>query len=282
MTKWTADAVQAAADAWVWVPPDAEQVVTSEYQLIAYPAHFQHPTQVAWSKTTRPPVEVIDEVLAQVRAWGRDRVYWWVRADTRPAATEAALLERGAALAETVQVLAYDLAAGLPDLGLPEPGPREPGPPEPGRADGMHAELVSDERTLRLSQLVSAGVWDEHHEPTAAEFESDLARLREALASWSDFRVIVYLDGQPAATGGCGLVSEVARLWGAGTLPAFRGRGAYRQLLSTRIATAHEHGATLALVKGRVQTSAPILLRAGFTAYGEERCYRLPVLADTA
>jgi GNAT superfamily N-acetyltransferase len=265
MTKWTADAVRAAADAWVWVPPDAEQVVNTEYQLIAYPAHFQHPTQVAWSKTTRPPVDLIDEVLAQVRAWGRDRVYWWIRADTEPAATEAALLERDATLAETVQVLAYDLADGLPELDLPGPG----------RAEGLQAELVSDERTFRLSQLVSEGVWDEHHEPTAAEFESDLARLREALASWSDFRVIVFLDGQPAATGGCGLVSEVARLWGAGTLPAFRGRGAYRQLLSSRIATAHEHGATLALVKGRVQTSAPILLRAGFTAYGEERCYCL-------
>jgi GNAT superfamily N-acetyltransferase len=266
MTKWTADAVQAAADAWVWVPPDAEQVVTTEYQLISYPAHFQHPTEVAWSKTTRPVPDLIDEVLSHVRAWGRDRVYWWIRADTEPPGTETALLERGATTAETVQVLAYDLADGLPELGLPEPG----------GADGLQTELVSDERTLRLSQLVSEGVWDEHHERTAAEFESDLARLREALASWSDFRVIVYLDGQPAATGGCGLVGEVARLWGAGTLPAFRGRGAYRQLLSARIATAHEHGATLALVKGRVQTSAPILLRAGFTAYGEERCYLLP------
>jgi hypothetical protein len=40
---------------------------------------------------------------------------------------------------------------------------------------------------------------------------------------------------------------------------------------------AREHGATLALVKGRVLTSAPILLRAGFADYGEERCYWLPI-----
>ena len=32
----------------------------------------------------------------------------------------------------------------------------------------------------------------------------------------------------------------------------------------------------LALVKGRVETSGPILRRAGFTAYGDERCYRWP------
>jgi GNAT superfamily N-acetyltransferase len=83
------------------------------------------------------------------------------------------------------------------------------------------------------------------------------------------------VDGKPATTGGCGIVGEVARFWGAGTLPEFRGRGAYRQLLRTRISTARDHGATLALVKGRVATSGPILRRAGFTKYGEERCYTL-------
>lgn len=266
MTKWTATAVRAAAAAWVYVPPDAEQVVTSEYQLIANPAHFHHPTVVAWSKLTRPPAEVIDEVLTQVRAWGRDRVYWWVRADTEPPATDTALLELGATPAETVQVLACDLADGLPDVGLA--GAARTGAPE--------AVLVSDERTLRDSQLVSDDVWSERQERTAAEFAAELARVRGSLGSWSGFRVIVYLDGEPAATGGCDIVGGAARLWGAGTLPAFRGRGAYRQLLQTRIATAREHGATLALVKGQVDTSAPILLRAGFTPYDEERCYCLP------
>jgi hypothetical protein len=41
------------------------------------------------------------------------------------------------------------------------------------------------------------------------------------------------------------------------------------------MAVARERDATLALVKGRVETSAPILRRAGFALYGEERCYRL-------
>jgi len=266
MTKWTADAIRAAADAWVWVPPDAEQIVTSEYQLIAYPAHYQHPTKVAWSKLTRPSAEVIDEVLAQVRAWRRDRLYWWIRADTEPPTLEAALLERGATLAETVEVLAFDLADGLPDVGLPALA----------ATAVPQAELVRDERTLRASHLVSEDVWDEHREWTQASFAADLASVREALACWSDFQVIVFVDGEPAATGGCGIVGDVARLWGAGTLPAFRGRGAYRQLLFTRISTAREHGATLALVKGRVATSGPILRRAGFTPYGEERSYCLP------
>ena len=278
MSEWTAEKVRSAAEAWVWVPPGAGQVVTSEYQLIAYPGHFQHPTQVVWSNAVRPADEVIDEVLAQARAWGRDRVYWWVRDDgagpaqastsgtgAGQASTEEVLQLRGGKLTETVQVLAYDLTDSVPDLDL---------------ADGLQAALVGDERTLRASHLVSAEVWDDHRERTPAAITEELAGLLEARESWSDFRVVVFLDGEPAAGGGCGIVGQVARLWGAGTRPAFRGRGAYRAVLAARIALAREHGATLALVKGRVETSGPILRRAGFTAYGEERSYCVPVMED--
>lgn len=297
MRRWTREAVTAAADEWVWVPPDAEQVLTDEYQLIAYPHYYQHPTQVAWSAAGRPAAELVDEVAAQVRRWGRDRVFWWVRADSRPADTEAVLRSRGATLAQTVTVLAYDLTDGLPDLGLPGglAGPAFAALPLAARpvsghgtanapagtrlvpAELMRAELVRTEPTLRASQLVNAEVWDERPERTAADIAAELAEVRAALEAWSDFRIVVYADGQPAAAGGCGLVDGVARLWGAGTRQAFRGRGAYRVLLAARIGLAREHGATLALVKGRVETSGPILRRAGFTAYGQERSYCLRV-----
>jgi GNAT superfamily N-acetyltransferase len=262
MSDWTPAAVRAAAAEWVWVPPDAEQVLTSEYQLIAYPAHYQHPTQVAWSDAARPVGEVIEEVLTQASAWGRDSVYWWVRDDTAPADTEAVLQDRGALLAETVQVLAYDLASGVPELNL---------------ANGPQAELVRDERTLRASHLVSAEVWDDHRERTPAAIAEELAGVLESLGSWSDYRVVVFVDDQPAAGGGCSIVGEVARLWGAGTRSAFRGRGAYRALLAARMQIAQQHGATLALVKGQTETSGPILRRAGFTPYAEERSYCVPV-----
>ena len=48
-------------------------------------------------------------------------------------------------------------------------------------------------------------------------------------------------------------------------------------MLAERLRLARDHGATIALVKGRIETSGPILLRAGFTDYGEERCYWLPI-----
>jgi GNAT superfamily N-acetyltransferase len=265
MPRWTTDGVLAASASWVWVPPEAQQVVTNEYQLIAYPPRFLHPTLVAWSASVRPASELVAEVAAQVQAWNRDTVYWWVRDSTRPADTESLLLARSATLEETVQVLAFDLSTGAPALSLPEPS----------APDGPRAEVVRDEAGLRASHLVAAEVWEHRRARTDTEIASELADVATGLRSWSDFRVVVYLDGEPAASGGCTLTGDVARLWGAGTRPAFRGRGAYRALLAARIAVATEHGATLALVKGRVQTSGPILRRAGFTSYGEERCYRL-------
>ena len=80
-----------------------------------------------------------------------------------------------------------------------------------------------------------------------------------------------------AAVGGCTLRGEVAQLWGAVTLREYRRRGAYRAVLAERLRLARVHGATLALVKGRVETSGPILLRDGFAVYAEERCYWLPL-----
>jgi GNAT superfamily N-acetyltransferase len=288
---WTAEAVRRAAAEWVWVPPDAEQVVTDSYQLIAYPQYFSEPTQVIWSVSDRAVGELIDEVAAHVRRWGRDTLYWWVRADTRPADTEAVLQSRGATVAQTVQVLGYDLADGLPDVGLPGglAGPAFAGlplaaRPEPdvspaalGGLGGVRAEVVDDEPSLRAFDLVNAEVWDEHRDRTAADVAAEIDGIRTSLAAWTDFRVVVFADNEPAAAGGCGLADGVARLWGAGARTAFRGRGIYRVLLAARIGLAREHGATLALVRGRVQTSGPILLRAGFTSYGEERLYRLAV-----
>jgi hypothetical protein len=51
----------------------------------------------------------------------------------------------------------------------------------------------------------------------------------------------------------------------------------YRAVLGKRLSYAVAHGATMALVKGRIDTSGPILRRAGFTAYGQEPIYDIPL-----
>jgi GNAT superfamily N-acetyltransferase len=73
------------------------------------------------------------------------------------------------------------------------------------------------------------------------------------------------------------MVDGVARLWGGVVTPPVRGRGVYRTMLDARLSYAVTHGATMALVKGRVDTSGPILRRAGFVAYGREPVYDIPL-----
>ena len=82
-------------------------------------------------------------------------------------------------------------------------------------------------------------------------------------------------DGVPVGAAGHVVVGETLRLWGGAVVPSARHTGAYRALLDRRLRAGVEAGCTMALVKGRVETSAPVLLRAGFREYGEVRAYRL-------
>lgn len=68
-------------------------------------------------------------------------------------------------------------------------------------------------------------------------------------------------------------------MFGAGVVPAFRGRGAYRALLAARLHDARGRGATLALVHARSGTSGPILRKIGFAQVGQQTVIEVPVPA---
>ena len=263
--SWTAQRVLDTAAAMEFVPEGAIEVRTDDYRLVRHPDWALGPTvgaaQVTWSRTARPLDEVIDEVAAHVRGWGLPGVAWWVSAASRPAGTEEALRARGAGLIDAMQVLARELgdASGRPNI-----------------PSGVSVELVRDERTFRAASAVSVQGWG-NVEPDEAEIARQLKEALEDLAGWSSFRVVAFADGEPVSTGACTLTGEVAVLWGAITLLASRGHGSYRAILAERLRLAREHGATLVMAKGRALASGPILLRAGFTDYGEERCYWLSI-----
>lgn len=258
--EWTRDRILAAAADWVWVPDGASEVRTDDYHLVAYPEWFSSGTQVAWCRSERPADALVQEVAGQVRRWGRDQVSWWLSAASRPTDLEPWLRTAGAALSETVEVLAYDLTGPLPDVG----------------AVDVRCVPVDDAQTLADAHLVSREVWG-GEPPPAGQQDRELAECARPIGEREEFRVVAYAGNEPASTGGCTLAGGVARLWGAATRPALRGGGGYRAVLLTRLAIARDHGATLGLVKGRVATSGPILRRAGFSAYGRERRYLLPV-----
>ncbi|QDP96985.1 hypothetical protein FOE78_14590 [Microlunatus elymi] len=256
MSEWTADAVRRAAAAWVWLP-DGCQHVDADYRLIDYPSWTSAGCQVSGVDSDRPAAEIIDETVEQALSWGRDRLGWWITEETRPATLDAELLARGAVHEDTVDVLAVRLTDELPDLG-----------PMPG----ISVERVETRQQYLDADAVNVAVWN--HQPISEE------RLQEqvyAETDGADIRVVAYLDGEPVASGGCTVVDGVGRLWGAATIESARGHGAYRAVLGLRMRLARRAGAGLALVKGRVDTSAPILQRVGFTDYGQERIFWLPI-----
>jgi hypothetical protein len=278
--SWTPRQVLDAAIAMEWRPEGAIEALTDDYRLIRYPdwaldptlpaAHVTRSRVFGTGRIPRTAAEVVDEVAERVRRWGLSGVAWWVSSATLPIDTEATLRARGGKQIDTVQILARELD-GLPDLAVP--------------AD-VNVELVADERSFRAASMVTVHGWG-RPEPTGAALAREFTEAIRDLENWSSFRVLASLQGEPAAVGGCTLRGEaaqekvaqekVAQLWGAVTLREYRRRGSYRAVLAERLRLAREHGAALALVKGRVDTSRPILLRAGFADYGEERCYWLPI-----
>lgn len=252
-----ADLVAHESAAWVWYPDDAEVVDIAELVLVRWPAYFGSPPSLM-RFTSSDGVEAFHTVLEQARSWGAETLLVWVRLDA-PAGFEEFLLTRGGVLHETVDVFALDLAGGAsvdaPDV---EVRWREPATSRDFAEVGVAAfeeGEVPDEATLRR---------------LGEEARADRLAGRGA-------QVIAYADGRPVGAAGLTMADTTARLWGAGVTPGARGRGIYRALLKARLGYAVEHGARLALVKGRVQTSAPILRRCGFDAYGQERAYLLPV-----
>jgi hypothetical protein len=260
--SWSPADVVEAASAWIRIPEGARRVETDDYLLADFPPGYDDecPTQVQWTRSDRPAAELVDEVVARVREWHRPRLGWWVRLDARPAELEPVLESRGAVVRDTVGVLARELT----DTGAGRAG--ESG----GRGAEVTWRLVTDAETLRDAGTVYREVWG-RAEPTPEQWARDVAEAMLPVSEREGFEVVAYIGDEPASAGGCTRAGEVARLWGAASRPAFRGRGAYRAVTEARLAIATEHGATLGLVKGLLSTSGLILQRLGFASYGEER-----------
>ena len=245
------------------LPDDFLDVRTDEYRLLRYPDHLLSPTlpaaQVVWSNTSRPLGAVFDEVAFRVKRWGLDELHWWTSSTTRPLDTEEYLRNRGGVPADTYQILAYELSGGAIEASL---------------VSEVDVELVCDQRTLRDALDVEARGWG-RSSPEGRAVGVLLEETLRNLETSSEFRFLANVEGQPASTGILKMAGEVARLYGAVTLPEFRSRGCYRAVLRSRLREARELGATIAVTRGRPHASGRMLTTAGFTVHGEERSYRL-------
>lgn len=253
----TTDDILRAAAAWVWFPRDSEQQ-NDELQLVRYPARFGGGVRASQVDSTADAAAVLDHAIARTRAWGESRLTVWVSPTDSPD-LEQELRRRGAELFDTVTVFASPIEAI--EIDIPA---------------GRSAEVVRSIEQVREVDAINVAVWAQA--PLDEEgLRTEFSDISTALAAGTGLRVLGRIDGEPVSTGGCTIVDGFTRLWGAATLEHARGRGAYRAVLAERLRASAEHGARTALVKGRISTSAPILARAGFRNYGDERGYRLTV-----
>lgn len=252
-----AAAVHAAAADWVWVDDDFPQHRTDEFHLVAYPSYFADPTMAFRLRAERPASALVDDVLSAARQLGREAVTFAGLSDsTRPVDLEAHLQSRGARLVEEVAVLALDLSADVPALDPP---------------GDVEVRPVSDLPSLRDHERIGLACFG-----GTPRSEEELAEAVPRVAAEDPPRWVAYRRGAPLGAAGQTVAGDVVRLWGAGVVREARRTGVYRALLAHRLRVATERGCRMALVRGRVETSAPVLLRAGFRRYGVERSWHLP------
>jgi GNAT superfamily N-acetyltransferase len=246
--------VLAEASSWVWYPPEARLVDNEEFLLIAYPEHFSDPTVALRWNSDRPADPLIDDVLDAAHELGRESVNFFDLSEaTRPPELEERLRERGAERTETLAVLALDLTRGVPDLDVPH---------------DLVVKPVRELEELRATDLIGVAAF-------GGSPADDEALARSFTRLDDEHRFLALREGTPVGTAGFAVAGQTMRLWGGAVLPGARHTGAYRALLEHRLRVGAEAGCTMAMVKGRVETSAPVLLKAGFRQYGEVRAYRL-------
>jgi GNAT superfamily N-acetyltransferase len=242
-------------------PLPARRIVTPRYTLVFSPT----PTHAAVSRL-RTTVAELDDVIAEVRALLRQHGYvgcsWYVGPSCRPDGLAALLSTRGFVPATrppfepTYTVMTLTTA-----------------PPAGGATPGIEARVVQS--YAEYEAALRAGL------EGINESEEDIQNWVAAAPSFwhhengvAKKTHIAFVDGKVVGLGFFSPGPDAVLLGGSAVLPAFRGRGVYRALVTSRWREAVKMGRA-ALTVHAGEMSRPILARCGF----EEIC-RLDVLAD--
>ena len=257
----SAESVAAASAAWVWVPDNATVVETDEYTLVRMPDYFEYKLSVNAFQPAGPLGEAVDRVLDRARSFGLPEVRWPVRLEDQ-AGLAAELEARGGHVELVLDVLARDLTEGRPTL--------------PAPAADVTIRWATDFETARDGSAVQVTAFG-GEVPPDDRIAVNAGRDAATVPVGEGGMLVGYVAGVPSGAGGVTMADGVARLWGGSVVPQARGLGVYRALLDARLDYAVANGAVMALVKGKVDTSGPILRRAGFAAFGQEPHYRVPL-----
>ena len=185
---------------------------------------------------------VLDEIRSLLSREGREGAEWELGESCTPADLVARLIGLGVVV-DDEEPLAHGMVLRG---GLQQSAP-----------DGVEARRVSSVHELLLARRVQREAFGDVR-VDAADARADFAR--EGIDG-STF--LAFVDGEPVAAAYAAYTEWGLLLFGGATLPAARGRGAYRALVAARAADGGARG-TPALVTHAGRMSRPILERLGF------------------
>jgi hypothetical protein len=143
-------------------------------------------------------------------------------------------------------------------------------PPEP--PPGVTARAVETFEEYRAAAVIQRRAFGMSEEDMEREAERDAERW-ESREESASVTFLAWVEGRPAAAATGTYADAGAILFGGGTLPDARGRGAYRALVRARWDEAARRGKP-ALVTQAGRMSRPILRRLGFQEVAEIRILR--------
>ncbi len=118
MPRLTRARVLRASDDWHWIPPGAESLDIAGVRVIDYPEWARMGLRATPTRVDRPVEAVVDAVKHAAAERGRSEVSWWISPSTTPALEEQ-LIAAGAVRTEELEIVAYDMSDGLPEVSIP-------------------------------------------------------------------------------------------------------------------------------------------------------------------
>ena len=247
-----------------WIPPDITVVDRPELLAMQCPRPVPYLNMVL---RTRAPAHQLPALVAEVGQLHRHCTSRWVVTDTTDTAPLTAALAAGgyeAAERHDVRAVHVDAVAS-----------RTTGNWLVRDVDSM-ARLREEYDVIGQAFGMGVSFTDE-------SLAKDLELCTEPAARVHRFLAYDATD-RPVATGALTVYPSLGfgLLWGGGTIPDARGRGAYAAIMAARVARARVLGVSCIGLYARVDTSSPIVARLGFARWGEMTWWKRLPPADQA
>jgi len=239
--------LELAENANTYTPLGRDEVRIVNDRYVLWMGRGDHPS---WNVAQRFRLErsaieqTVEEVREQVRMRGRSSATWEIGTHATPPDLVERLLELGLVDDEPTS-----LAVGMV---LTEPPDRPP-------ADIVVRRVGTAEERLTSARIAARAFGGP--EPAEAPLPT---------ADPNNVEYVAYVDGQPVARASASFGEYGVTLFGGGTLPEARGRGAYRALVAARWDDAVARGTPLVVTQAG-PLSRPILARLGLREVCEIR-----------